>query len=102
MSSRETSSRSRKPRTDRSGAGIGDLYDFARQQAGTPEPVWLAQEIATGDRNAVVSKAALGVPQADPVCAHALETRWPHPIEGLVVTRYGYGEACRKIAGERG
>ncbi len=60
-----------------SGDGIGDLYDFARKQAGTPEPAWLAKDIATGDRYAVVSKAALasmaGQHQGDAVCAHALE-----------------------------
>jgi len=29
--------------------------------------------------------------------ARALEERWPHPLEGLVVTRYGYGETCKRI-----
>ena len=28
---------------------------------------------------------------------NALEDQWPHPLEGLVVTRYGYGEACKRI-----
>lgn len=54
-----------------SGDGIGDLYDFARQQSGTPEPAWLAQQIASGDRNAAVSKAA--VDKKDPVCVKALD-----------------------------
>jgi glucokinase len=53
-----------------SGDGIGDLYDFARTQAKTPEPAWLAQQIATADRNAAVSKAALA--GTDPTCVHAL------------------------------
>jgi len=29
--------------------------------------------------------------------ARAVEERWHHPIEGLVVTRYGYGEPCKRI-----
>src|SRR6185503_14920016 len=29
--------------------------------------------------------------------ASALEDRWTHPLEGLVVTRYGYGESCKRI-----
>src|SRR5260370_14331515 len=29
--------------------------------------------------------------------ARAVEERWHHPIEGLVVTRYGYGETCKRI-----
>jgi glucokinase len=55
-----------------SGDGIGDLYDFARAQSGTPEPAWLAKDIAaTADRNAVVSKTALA--GTDAVCTRALE-----------------------------
>jgi glucokinase len=42
-----------------SGAGIGDLYSFAREASGTSEPAWLAAKIAAGDRNAVISEAAL-------------------------------------------
>ncbi len=29
--------------------------------------------------------------------ARAVEDQWPHPLEGLVVTRYGYGETCKRI-----
>lgn len=29
--------------------------------------------------------------------AQAFETLWPHPFEGVVVTRYGYGAPCRTI-----
>jgi glucokinase len=54
-----------------SGAGIGDLYDFVRKRSEAKEPAWLAQQIAMGDRNAVVSKAALE--RADPACVRALE-----------------------------
>lgn len=29
--------------------------------------------------------------------AQAFEALWPHPCEGVVVTRYGYGASCRRI-----
>ena len=54
-----------------SGDGIGDLYDFVRIASGTREPPWLAAQIATGDKNAIVSKAALE--KSDDVCVRALE-----------------------------
>jgi glucokinase len=53
-----------------SGHGIGDLYGFCRERADEPEPAWLAQELATGDRNAVVSKA--GLARRDPCAVRAL------------------------------
>jgi len=39
----------------------------------------------------------IGAGKASAAMAHAVEEQWPHPLEGLVVTRYGYGEPCRKI-----
>jgi glycerate 2-kinase len=39
----------------------------------------------------------IGAGKASAAMAKAVEDQWPHPIEGLVVTRYGYGEPCRKI-----
>jgi len=39
----------------------------------------------------------IGAGKASAAMAKALEDRWHHPIEGLVVTRYGYGEACKRI-----
>jgi glycerate 2-kinase len=39
----------------------------------------------------------IGAGKASAAMARAVEERWHHPIEGLVVTRYGYGEACRRI-----
>jgi hydroxypyruvate reductase len=39
----------------------------------------------------------VGAGKASAAMARAVEQRWPHPVEGLVVTRYGYGEACRRI-----
>jgi glucokinase len=54
-----------------SGAGIGDLYSFVRRTTGSAEPAWLTAEIAAGDRNAVISRAALD--GRDPACVRALE-----------------------------
>ncbi len=53
------------------GAGIGDLYSFERERSTAPEPAWLARQIASGDRNAAVSQAA--VAGTDPCCVAALD-----------------------------
>ncbi|WP_428681501.1 glycerate kinase type-2 family protein [Reyranella sp.] len=39
----------------------------------------------------------IGAGKASAAMARAVEDQWPHPLEGLVVTRYGYGETCRRI-----
>jgi glycerate 2-kinase len=39
----------------------------------------------------------IGAGKASAAMAKAVEDHWPHPLEGLVVTRYGYGEVCRRI-----
>jgi hydroxypyruvate reductase len=39
----------------------------------------------------------IGAGKASAAMARAVEDRWPHPLEGLVVTRYGHGEACQRI-----
>ncbi|MFO1083500.1 MAG: glycerate kinase [Reyranellaceae bacterium] len=39
----------------------------------------------------------IGAGKASAAMARAVEEQWPQPIEGLVVTRYGYGEPCRRI-----
>jgi len=39
----------------------------------------------------------IGAGKASAAMARAVEDQWPHPLEGLVVTRYGHGEACKKI-----
>jgi hydroxypyruvate reductase len=43
------------------------------------------------------STIVVGAGKASAAMAHAVEERWPHLLEGLVVTRYGYGEPCKKI-----
>jgi hydroxypyruvate reductase len=39
----------------------------------------------------------LGAGKASAAMARALEDHWPGPLEGLVVTRYGYAVPCRRI-----
>jgi len=39
----------------------------------------------------------IGAGKASAAMAKAVDDRWPHALEGLVVTRYGYGEVCRRI-----
>src|SRR4029079_17578537 len=39
----------------------------------------------------------IGAGKASAAMARAVEDRWNHPLEGLVVTRYGYGEICKRI-----
>jgi glycerate 2-kinase len=39
----------------------------------------------------------IGAGKASAAMARALEDRWPGPLEGLVVTRYGYEVACKRI-----
>lgn len=39
----------------------------------------------------------IGAGKASAAMAQAVEAAWPGPIEGLVVTRYGYGAPCRSI-----
>src|SRR5579872_4710631 len=39
----------------------------------------------------------VGAGKASAAMARALEDRWRYPLEGLVVTRYGYGEECERI-----
>ena len=39
----------------------------------------------------------IGAGKASAAMAKAVEDQWPHPLEGLVVTRYGYGETCKRI-----
>src|SRR5580698_10274965 len=42
-------------------------------------------------------RIVIGAGKASAAMARALEDRWHHPLQGLVVTRYGYGDDCRKI-----
>ena len=39
----------------------------------------------------------IGAGKASAAMAQALEAQWDHPLEGLVVTRYGYGAPCKRI-----
>jgi glucokinase len=53
-----------------SGDGIGELYSFSRARVGEPEPAWLADQMAAGDRNVAISKAAID--RTDTACIDAL------------------------------
>jgi glycerate 2-kinase len=39
----------------------------------------------------------LGAGKASAAMARAVEEHWSGPLEGLVVTRYGHGVACKRI-----
>jgi hydroxypyruvate reductase len=39
----------------------------------------------------------IGAGKASAAMAQALEAHWPGPLEGLVVTRYGYQKPCQRI-----
>lgn len=39
----------------------------------------------------------IGAGKASAAMARAVEAHWPGPLEGLVVTRYGYGVPCARI-----
>lgn len=39
----------------------------------------------------------IGAGKASAAMAQAVEAHWPGPLEGLVVTRYGYGVPCERI-----
>src|SRR3982750_394662 len=39
----------------------------------------------------------IGAGKASAAMAQALERHWPGPLEGLVVTRYGYEVPCERI-----
>lgn len=39
----------------------------------------------------------IGAGKASAAMARAVEDHWPGPLEGLVVTRYGYGVTCARI-----
>jgi glucokinase len=54
-----------------SGNGFGDLYDFVRAGSAATEPRWLADQLASSDRNAAITQAALA--KTDDACVHALD-----------------------------
>jgi glucokinase len=54
-----------------SGLGLRNVYHFAREKSGEPEPEWLASRMQKEDVGAVVGE--VGMQGGDPVCARALE-----------------------------
>jgi glycerate 2-kinase len=73
---------------------LRDLFDAALAAArpSTCLAPYVAQLQPTKGRTIVI-----GAGKASAAMARAVEEQWPHPLEGLVVTRYGYGEACKRI-----
>ena len=61
-----------------SGMGIGNVYEFLRDVRGMEEPRWLAEQIAEGDPNAVITVAGLAA-KAE-ICVKTLD---------MVVSAYG-------------
>jgi glucokinase len=54
-----------------SGPGIYNIYCFLRDAHGAPEPAWLAENLASGDRSATIAES--GVAGSDPLCVKTLE-----------------------------
>ena len=73
---------------------LRDLFDAALAAArpATCLGPYIAKLQPTKGRTIVI-----GAGKASAAMARAVEEQWPHPLEGLVVTRYGYGEACKRI-----
>jgi hydroxypyruvate reductase len=73
---------------------LRDLFDAALAAA---RPATCLAPYIAGLQPPKGRTVVIGAGKASAAMARALEDQWPHPLEGLVVTRYGYGEACQKI-----
>ena len=73
---------------------LRDLFDAAL--AAARPATCLAPHIAALQRPKGRT-VVIGAGKASAAMAKALEDQWPHKLEGLVVTRYGYGESCERI-----
>jgi glucokinase len=54
-----------------SGPGIDNIYCFLRDTHRAPEPTWLAEKLASGDRSAVIAES--GLAGSAPLCVKTLE-----------------------------
>ncbi len=70
---------------------LRQLFDAA-VEAALPKPEWFAGLAKPKGRTIVV-----GAGKAAASMAQAFETYWPHPVEGLVVTRYGHALPTQRI-----
>jgi len=73
---------------------LRDLFDAALADA---RPATCLAPYIDGLQPPKGRTIVIGAGKASAAMAKAVEDQWRHPIEGLVVTRYGYGEACRRI-----
>lgn len=71
---------------------LSELFDAAVRAADPKDALRPYLPEAPKGRTIVIG-AGKGAAQM----ARAFETLWPHPLEGVVVTRYGYGESCERI-----
>lgn len=55
-----------------SGPGLSNIYEFFRERVSSPEPEWLKEQFASGDRSAAISRAAME--EKDQACVESLET----------------------------
>ncbi len=71
---------------------LSDL--FARAVAAAMPERAIAAHLPPPPRGRTV---VIGAGKASAQMARAFEAAWPHPLTGLVVTRYGYGVPCERI-----
>jgi glycerate 2-kinase len=67
---------------------------FAAAVAAAQPSAVLAQHLPARPRGRTI---VIGAGKASAAMAAALEAQWDGPLEGLVVTRYGYGDDVRRI-----
>jgi len=70
---------------------LRQLFDAA-VEAALPKPEWFAGLSKPKGRTIVI-----GAGKAAASMAQAFEAYWPHPLQGLVVTRYGHALPTRRI-----
>ena len=73
---------------------LRDLFDAALAAA---RPATCLAPYIAGLQPPKGRTVVIGAGKASAAMARAVEDQWPHPLEGLVVTRYGYGVACQRI-----
>ncbi len=71
---------------------LREMFDAAVESA---QPIsCIAQHLPSPPKGKTI---VIGAGKASAAMAQALEKHWQGPLEGLVVTRYGYGAKCKHI-----
>lgn len=73
-------------------AFLTELFDAAVTRARATDRLAASLPAPPAGRTIV-----LGAGKAASAMAASFERLWPHPLQGLVVTRYGHGEPCARI-----